>query len=94
MPFNLSQFWLRHRSRDRYMVWDSVSGAESYTLRWGLSSGVYTSGSLSVGNVLKYKLGDLSLPETTTYYIVVVATNSTTSSSASTELSFRGKLPL
>jgi hypothetical protein len=88
MPMNRSQLALAFRGRNRWLYWNSATNATSYKLVWGSATATYAS-SLSVGNVLKYKIQDLSLSTGGTYYLAVKAVGSGGSSSASSELVIR-----
>lgn len=64
--------------------WGSVSGAASYKVKYGTSTGSYTQ-TISVGNVTSYQV--INLTNATTYYVVVTAVNAGGESSVSNEIS-------
>jgi hypothetical protein len=64
--------------------WENSDTATGYTLKWGTSSGNYTS-SLDVGNVAGYTVRNLS--DVTTYYFTVQAYNNLGDGATSAELS-------
>lgn len=71
------------------LQWDAVSGATSYNVVWGTSSGTYT-GSQSVGNVTRFNLADIAgLAQNTTYFMAVRAVNASGQGAASNELQIR-----
>lgn len=65
--------------------WDASSGATSYTVKWGTSTGTYTSNQ-SVGNVTSYDPTSLGLTQGVTYFMAVFASNGSGESSASNEI--------
>lgn len=73
--------------------WDASSGATSYTLKWGTSSGSYTS-SQSVGNVTTYDPNNLSLTPGQIYYVAVFADNTNGQSTASNEIQVQNGLQI
>ena len=68
--------------------WDASAGATGYIIRWGLSTGVYTS-SAYVGNVTSFPYARLPLSLGVTYYMAAFATDGVTESAASNEIIVR-----
>lgn len=64
------------------ITWPSVAGASAYTVRYGFSSGSYSTIS-STNATSPYQLNGLA--NGTTYYIMVTATNSTSTQDAAAE---------
>jgi len=71
--------------------WSAVTGATSYSVKYGTTSGNYGS-SIGVGNITSYTLSGLT--NGTTYYVVVTATNALGTSVNSVEKSATPVLPV
>ncbi len=67
--------------------WESVSGATSYSVYWGTSSGVTTSSETKITGISFAVYTHTGLTNDTTYYYVVTANNSAGESPASSEVS-------
>lgn len=66
------------------LSWGAVSGATSYKVKYGTSTGTYTQ-TITAGNVTSYQV--INLTNATIYYFVVTAVNANGESSVSNEIS-------
>ncbi|MBC8259352.1 MAG: fibronectin type III domain-containing protein [SAR324 cluster bacterium] len=90
VPANLS---VTAGNTQNSLDWDNVSGAASYTLYWGTSSGI-TSSSSAITSITNDNYTHTSLSNDTTYYYKVAAVDAASTGSLSSEVSATPTNPL